>query len=757
MTTNIRQFACFAILLCSAATVVSCRGTPAPPVSCYRQDGSACKFTQPDGRTTDLVSFPDTAANDQSNLLTGDASGTTIGSTNLDSGVDGKDGPSGDAVSVPKLDLGVDGFTGSGDGGPGATGDAGGLGSGGAGGNNGSGAGGSGGALVGGSGVVESGGSGMGGSPGTGGRDGGAPDASGGAVDAPAPSADVRADLTADTAIAPIDARNDATVFLDAPGPDVTDAPNVVDAPGSDTGALPPTDTARIVADAAQGPVDSVLLGQDAGSADRPPPTCPSVGFIHQYGTSADAAPDALGGNTQVGLESTGITSAVAVDNDGNQFIYGTFWGSYNLGSGTVTSAGGSDVLIAKLDPTTGQAVWAKPFGDSSDQIATGVAVSSSGKVGIIGTFTGSMTIGNSITDPLPPAVDFIAAVDASGAGVWAKTVDTLSGALLSIASNPARDEFVVCGFTKGMVNNFGPLNGSGAPTSDNLPDILIAKLDASNGNVIWARQIGGIGTQACAAVTMNNAGDVFATGYYNTIRIAGDAAVPLMPFTMDPGVVLPGFPATVLGVWVAELGSTGTVTKAAGFGGIGKQYPKGIAVDSKGNVAIAGNMKSTLTFTGTPTLISAGGTDGFLAKLDTNLLPIWSTNWGDSNDQEAHGLAFDSLDDIVLVGLINGDATFHHGDPAVPDTILHTNGTTATDSYWAKFSSADGHCVCAANYGDLWADSASSVAISAATTGPQRDVVSIAGFFSGTIDLGSGILPISSSPTVDYLLVLHP
>jgi hypothetical protein len=448
--------------------------------------------------------------------------------------------------------------------------------------------------------------------------------------------------------------------------------------------------------------------------------------------------------------QSFGVTSiaGLGVDATGAQYITATMFNTVNFGSGNVTSAGSADLAVAKLDPTTGLATWTSVFGDASDQVAVNLAVAKSGRVGVIGNFTGGMTVGpSSITNSNPSPVDFIVGLDTAGTGLWADKVDTLSGALLSIGSNLARDEFVVCGYTKGMVKNFGTLNGSGLATSDTLPDILIAKIDSTSGNVIWARQIGGAGTQACSAVTMDSQGNVFATGYYNTTGTA-------VSFTMDPGVVLPGFPSTVLGVWVAQLNSAGTVIKAKSFGGVGKQYSKGIALDSAGDVIITGNMKSTLTFTGTPVLTSAGGTDGFLAKLDSNLVPLWSKNWGDANDQEAHSVAVSSVDEIVVVGLLNGDAV-------LGSTTLHTNGVVATDAYWAKFNGSDGSVVCAANYGDAAGQSADLVAISSAAPGTtaapgQKDMVNLAGFGSGTISFAPGI-SITTATANGFVLQLNP
>ncbi|APR82564.1 Hypothetical protein A7982_07913 [Minicystis rosea] len=41
----------------------------------------------------------------------------------------------------------------------------------------------------------------------------------------------------------------------------------------------------------------------------------------------------------------------MAVDDKGNVFLAGDFYGSVNLGGGSLVSAGGNDVFVAKLSP----------------------------------------------------------------------------------------------------------------------------------------------------------------------------------------------------------------------------------------------------------------------------------------------------------------------------------------------------------------------------------------------------------------------
>jgi hypothetical protein len=272
-------------------------------------------------------------------------------------------------------------------------------------------------------------------------------------------------------------------------------------------------------------------------------------------------------------------------------------------------------------------------------------------------------------------------------------------------------------------------LSLTGYVNSDKLEDIIIAKLNSATGAVVWAKQFGAAGTQLCKAVTMDSSGNVFAAGVYNGDFGAGG---------------LDTFGSSVQAIWVAKLdGATGALVTAKDYGGNGLQAVNGIALDSSGNVAVTGNMQASLTFGGT-TLTSAGGTDGFLAKLDPSLDPLWAKNWGDAKNQESHAVGFKSNGDIVVIGAMKGHATFG-------STTLVAAGSAATDAYWAKFTSDSSSSDCPAMiYGDIANQSADFLAVSNGGT------LNVAGFNKGTIDFGNG-KSLTSAVSTGFVVQIGP
>ena len=70
----------------------------------------------------------------------------------------------------------------------------------------------------------------------------------------------------------------------------------------------------------------------------------------------------------------------VATDTDGNVVVTGKFYGTVDFGGGPLTSAGDSDVFVAKFDGA-GKHLWSKRFGDADQQDASGIVIDAAGNV----------------------------------------------------------------------------------------------------------------------------------------------------------------------------------------------------------------------------------------------------------------------------------------------------------------------------------------------------------------------------------------
>lgn len=86
------------------------------------------------------------------------------------------------------------------------------------------------------------------------------------------------------------------------------------------------------------------------------------------------------------------MRSGIAVGNDASTFVASHSATTIDFGGGRLTSAGGQDVFIAKLD-AKGDHVWSRRFGDGAEQIVGGLATVGD-RLLAAGYFAGTLDLG---------------------------------------------------------------------------------------------------------------------------------------------------------------------------------------------------------------------------------------------------------------------------------------------------------------------------------------------------------------------------
>jgi hypothetical protein len=118
----------------------------------------------------------------------------------------------------------------------------------------------------------------------------------------------------------------------------------------------------------------------------------------------------------QAGGTSDDYSYGIALDSNGNSYVTGYFQGSASFGSTTLSSSGGDDIFIAKLD-SNGNWLWARRAGGSRAEYGREIAVDNNGDSYVTGSFYGSAIFGStSLMSPetwVPGC--FIAKLDSNG------------------------------------------------------------------------------------------------------------------------------------------------------------------------------------------------------------------------------------------------------------------------------------------------------------------------------------------------------
>ncbi len=377
--------------------------------------------------------------------------------------------------------------------------------------------------------------------------------------------------------------------------------------------------------------------------------------------------------------------------------MVGGFQGNIDFGNGNLISQGGYDAYVAKLD-TNGNFLWAKRYGDATGQVAYAVTVDQGDDVIVAGRFQGKINFGGGALETQGVAM-FVAKLDgANGNEVWAVAYD-----------GPTPNDEVIPWDLEVDSKKDILMGGHILYDVGTHKDAIVAKLDESNGAVLWTQGWTQDGAnQDIYGIAVTATDGVLATGYfYGTVdfgkgQVVNSAGADLMLLRLD---------------------AQGAPTGASTYGdGSSEIVGLGIDTDSGGNLAVVGSFQGSLDFGG-GALNSANNAmfDVFVAKLDNNFAELWRVGFGDNvAGQYGRSVVVDGADDVVICG--DFESTIKFGN------TTHTSKGDL-DHYIAKLKGVDGGALWSHRFGD------SSLQQFASVTVDGNNNIFWAGDFTGEVD----------------------
>ena len=356
-----------------------------------------------------------------------------------------------------------------------------------------------------------------------------------------------------------------------------------------------------------------------------------------------------------LGGSGVNVGYSITVDASGNVYTTGSFEGTADFDPGTGTanlsSAGGNDIFIQKLD-ASGNFLWAKSIGGSNSDYGLSIKVDNSGNVYTTGNYEGTVDFdpGAGTANLTSVFQDvFVIKLNASGDYLWAKSFGGgwNNGNALTI---DAQGNVYTTGFFQGTVD-FDPGAGTTNLTSVELWDVYVQKLDTS-GNFLWAKSFGGSSWDTGLSATVDASGNVYTTGFFQgTVDFdPGTSTANLTPIGIHDAFVQKLDPSGNF-LWVKSIG--GNVSAAQG---------NSITVDASGNVYTTGYFTETVDIdpgAGTANLTSAGLHDIFVQKLDTYGNFLWARSFGGSEFDIGSSITVDASGNFYTTGAFEGTADF--------------------------------------------------------------------------------------------------
>jgi hypothetical protein len=281
------------------------------------------------------------------------------------------------------------------------------------------------------------------------------------------------------------------------------------------------------------------------------------------------------------------------------------------------------------------------------------------------------------------------------------------------------------------LTADFDPGVGTVNLTSAGGRDAFVSKMDSS-GSLIWVRHFGGASDDDALYLAFDSSQNLYVGGSF---RETAD---------FDPGVGTVNL-TTAGGQdgFVSKLDSSGNFIWARQVGGTADDRTRSVSVDASNNVYSTGYFQGTADFdpsAGEANLISAGGQDVFVWKLDSSGSLMWTSRFGGALIDNAASIAVGPTGDLFLTGAFYGTSDF---DPGAGTANMTAVGVQ--DSFVAKLDSS-GNYAWARQLGSTLNDFGNSVTVDAANN------VYTTGTFQSTVDFdpGSGTSNMISSGTSD-------
>lgn len=420
----------------------------------------------------------------------------------------------------------------------------------------------------------------------------------------------------------------------------------------------------------------------------------------------------------------------LVTDPDGNTYIAGMLEYDTDFGNGLIlSSAGVHDIFLAKYSPT-GRLVWAKRAGGKGGDKIQSIALDGFGNIFAVGEFEDTCYWESIMKTTPGPEVNnmFIAKYDTSGNVTWVKTLST-TGVIHSRGYGVSCDEsgnVYACGGTKGDTY----FEGNYLFTSNGDYDGTIVKFD-SNGNYIWGRRLGGAESDKAYAIASDRNGFVYVTGYFvgtaefsSSVDLNGNGhtEIFLAKYNADNGnldwakmagdtgfdrgwdvmvningnIVITGeFQTGYFGtnqaysrgnqdMFVAAYDSNGDNLWAVDGGGVEDDIGRGITHDNAGNVIVVGDYAVAGIFT-PDTIYGNGFADIFIASYSADGQNLnWIRSAGGLDSDRGRGVGVDNANNVYVCGEFIDSIRFGNTN-IIGDTLL--------DAYLTKISTTTNFC----------------------------------------------------------------
>jgi peptidoglycan hydrolase-like protein with peptidoglycan-binding domain len=230
----------------------------------------------------------------------------------------------------------------------------------------------------------------------------------------------------------------------------------------------------------------------------------------------------------------------------------------------------------------------------------------------------------------------------------------------------------------------------------------------------------GGSGIETdIAGVTVDSSDNIYITGTSSGTNVFGASVTS----------------GTTEDIFVVKLNSSGVVQWVYTAGGTGRDRGRKIALDSSGNIYVAGYYQNTVDFGG-GNVTSNGSFDAFILKLNSSGTFQWVKSYGGSTGNDlGRDVVVDSNDNAIMLGTFRGTVNFDSGDGG--GVVNYTSNDY--DVFLIRLNSSG-------IWQSVWRTENTGSADARALAIDSNNVTYVTGSFSGTVKFGNNTYTAANS-----------
>ncbi len=298
---------------------------------------------------------------------------------------------------------------------------------------------------------------------------------------------------------------------------------------------------------------------------------------------------------------------AIAISNDGNLITTGDFNAVADFDPGVnealLTPVGSTDVFISKFD-NDGNFLWVKQLTGnsiSSNMSSSAIVFGNEGNIYLCGRFVNSVDFdpGSAMAELAGSTQGdwdaFILKLDNDGNFIWVKHGAGANYDVPYALTLDTQENVYTTGYFDGTVD-FDPNANETTLTSIGGFDVFVQKLNG-DGELLWAKNMGGISTEIGNGIFVDSQGAVYTTGYVSE-------TADFDPSENSANIVSHG----ETDIFVSKLSADGNYVWAYTFGGPESDIGRAIRVNESGTVFITGENRTSSYFNPNSSQITLGG-----------------------------------------------------------------------------------------------------------------------------------------------------